>query len=415
MELFRLEHKKLWRKKSTRICVLLCFIYCVVFGSFLVYQWGVFGSRKDNLDGRNFDGYENIRSCQDYFHKYGELTDETLQAWVRDYQRLNAALKKEKETQGSENRETRQTYQNTGWETVNSMLSTLYPELEQEEMRYVMIMSCYVEPDKLTGLYERRKKALHTFLDVSGQIGGERAYLLQIDEKVQEPFSWKWVEGWSAVLGSMVADLGTVMALFLAVVLSSLFAGEWHDNTSPLILTTRNGWRKLAAAKILTGLFFTLEFFAIVAVGMIVLQLVYLGTEGWDMPIQTIKMIAIAPMNMLQAEVYEFVFTLLGAVGFAGVVMLMSACCKNHVLSLLLSLAVAYGPMAVRDFSPYWLQKAFDLLPLVGSGADIFRTNTFHLFGHYIWSPYLLIWVPLTIGILCLQPAVRSWARRMRG
>lgn len=134
MELFRLEHKKLWRKKSTRICVLLCFIYCVVFGSFLVYQWGVFGSRKDNLDGRNFDGYENIRSCQDYFHKYGELTDETLQAWVRDYQRLNAALKKEKETQGSENRETRQTYQNTGWETVNSMLRTLYPELEQEEM-----------------------------------------------------------------------------------------------------------------------------------------------------------------------------------------------------------------------------------------------------------------------------------------
>ena len=106
MELFRLEHKKLWRKNTTRICVLLCFVYCVVLGSVLVYQWGVFGSRKDNLGGRNFDGYVNIRNCQAYFSKYGELTDETLQAWVRDYQRLHAALKKEKETQGAENKET---------------------------------------------------------------------------------------------------------------------------------------------------------------------------------------------------------------------------------------------------------------------------------------------------------------------
>ena len=417
MELFRLEHKKLWRKNSTRICVLLCFFYCVVFGSFLVYQWFVFGSGKDdmeNIGDRNFDGYENIRDCQAYFHKYGELTDETLQEWVRDYQRLRVALKKEKETRGADKIETRKTYRNSGWETVDSMLSTLYPELEQEEMRYVMIMSCYVEPEKLTGLYGRREKALHTFLDVSGQTGEERAYLLQINEKVQEPFSWKWVEGWSNVLGNTVSGLGIVMALFLTIVLSSLFAGEWHDNTSPLILTTRNGWRKLAAAKILTGVSFALELYAIIAVGTVTLQLVYLGTEGWDMPIQTIKMIAIAPMNMLQAELYEFAFTLLGAVGFAGVVMLISACCKSQVLALLLSLAVVYVPTAIHNSVPVPLSKAFDLLPLVGSGADIFRTNTFHLFGRYIWSPYLLIWVPFGIGVLCLMPAVRGWARRMR-
>lgn len=32
-----------------------------------------------------------------------------------------------------------------------------------------------------------------------------------------------------------------------------------------------------------------------------------MGTSGWDMPIQNIKLIAIAPMNMLQAEIYEYV------------------------------------------------------------------------------------------------------------
>ena len=44
MELFWLEHKKLWRKKIVKICVLLCFVYYVIFGSILLFQWFGFGS-----------------------------------------------------------------------------------------------------------------------------------------------------------------------------------------------------------------------------------------------------------------------------------------------------------------------------------------------------------------------------------
>lgn len=79
-----------------------------------------------------------------------------------------------------------------------------------------------------------------------------------------------------------------------------------------------------------------------------------------------------------------------------------------------MSLAAVYVPMSVYNRVPVVMEKVFDVLPLVGSGADVFRTNTFHLFGRYIWSPYLIIWVPLLIGVLCLRPAVKGWARRMR-
>lgn len=132
------------------------------------------------------------------------------------------------------------------------------------------------------------------------------------------------------------------------------------------------------------------------------------------MPIQNIKLIAIAPMNMLQAEIYEYVFALLGAIGFAGVVMFISASMKNNVLALLFSLACVYGPMMIAEYLPYELQKVLDLLPLVGSGADIFRTNTFHIFGKYVWSPYLLVTVPILVGIFCMPFAVRNWSRRMK-
>lgn len=402
MDLFLLEHKKLWRKRIVKVCVLLCFVYIVIFGSILSFQWFGFGSSNDYTSafGNNFDGYGMIRDSQKYALTFGEeLTDETLQQLVKDYQRMEAAgMEKELEK--------------TDWKIINSWLATLYPELRDAGTYQTMIS--YVTPDKLTGFYERREQAINDFLENNGQIGAEKEYLLQLEQEVETPLRYGWVEGWSQLLGSMAADLGSVMALFLAIVLSSVFAGEWHDNTSPLVLTTTNGWGKVAFAKILTGLAFTVEFFVILVIPSVVSQISFMGTSGWDMPIQNIKLLAIAPMNMLQAEVYEYVFALLGAIGFAGVVMLISATVKNNVFALLFSLAFVYGPMVVAEYLPYKIQKTLDLLPLVGSGTDIFRTNTFCVFGKYVWSPYLLVTVPVLIGICCMPFAIRNWSRRLK-
>ena len=94
MELFWLEHKKLWRKRSVKVSVLLCFIYIVVFGSILSYQWFSFGSSDDYTSafGNNFDGYSVIKESQAYSLEFGEkLTDESLQQIVKDYQQMEAA------------------------------------------------------------------------------------------------------------------------------------------------------------------------------------------------------------------------------------------------------------------------------------------------------------------------------------
>lgn len=402
MDLFLLEHKKLWRKKLTKISVLLCFVYVVIFGGILSFQWFSFGSSGDHTSafGNNFDGYTVIKGSQEYARSFGgELTDETLQQLVRDYQRMEAAgMEAELEY--------------ADWHIVNSWLGMLYPELKDPNS-YKIMMS-YVNPDQLTDFYERRQHAIGEFLEISGQTGDEREYLLQMEQEVGKPLPYEWTEGWSVLLGSMIADIGIVMALFLAIVLSSLFSGEWTDRTSSLVLTTSNGWRKIALAKIFTGIAFTVELFALLAAGNLVTQIFFMGTSGWDMPIQNIKLIAIAPVNMLQAELYEYAFALLGAIGYAGIVMFLSAAVKSNVLSLLLSLAAVYGPMMIAGYLPYGAQKALDLLPLVGSAADIFRTNTFRVFGKIIWSPYLLITVPVMIGILCMPFTVKKWSRRMK-
>lgn len=402
MSLFILEHKKLWRKLSVKLSVLLCFVYIVIFGSVLSYQWFTFGSSDDYTSafGNNFDGYAVIKESQSYSERFGgELTDESLPQMVREYQRLDNAGQEEE-------------LEKTDWSIISSWLTTLWPELSNTNSYELMIG--YVNPEKLTGLYERRQQAIDVFLENSGQVGAEREYLLQMEEQVKKPFAYEWTNGWSQLLGSMTADLGTVMALFIAIVLSGLFAGEWHDNTKPLLLTTRNGWQKIGMAKVCTGFCFAIELFTLLATGTVLSQLFFMGTAGHDMPIQNIKMLSIAPITMLQAELYQYAFALLGSLGFAGVVMLISASVKSNVLALIASLAAVYGPMMVVEYLPYGLQKALDLLPLVGSSTDIFRTNTFNIFGKIIWSPYLLISVPFCIGMIAIPFALKKWAKRLR-
>ena len=212
MELFLLEHKKLWRKTSTKISVFLCFLYLVVFGSILSFQWFSFGSSDDYTSafGNNFDGYDMIRKSQEYSLMFGgELTDQSLQKMVGDYQDIGAA---------GVDRE----LEKTDMHIINSWLGTLYPEL-LDTGSYKTMMN-YVELEKLTGFYERRQNIIEDFLENNGQNGDEKEYLLQINAKVKEPFRYEWTEGWSNLLGSIVPDMGVVMALFLAIVLSSLFA-----------------------------------------------------------------------------------------------------------------------------------------------------------------------------------------------
>ncbi len=152
MELFLLEHKRLWRKMSTKISVFLCFLYLVVFGSILSFQWFSLGSPSGYGTGfyYNFDGYSAIRNRQEYARSFaGDLTDETLQKLVRDYQRMNdAGMEKELEK--------------TDEDIIRTWMLALYPELNNNEIYKTMVR--YVDPEKLTGFYERRQQVIEEFL-----------------------------------------------------------------------------------------------------------------------------------------------------------------------------------------------------------------------------------------------------------
>ena len=395
MDLIKAEHKNLWSKRSVQISVILCFAYMVIFAGILQYQWFTFGSSNDETSiwGNHFDGYENIKLHQKYAQKYGNvLTEESLSRMIEDYQ-------KSPDERLSD------------WKVLTSWLQTLYPNLEKSDTYELMVK--YVDANQLSGLYEKRQQAIEDFLESFGTSEKEKEYLLSINNKVDTPFSYVWTEGWMIILGNL-QDYGIMIGIVLVVCLAPLFSGEWHNRTGAMILSMKNGWKKDATAKVIVGFIFSAELFAIIAVPSIIIQLVFFGTSGWDTPIQCIKMIAIAPMNMLQAEIYEYVHAFLGIIGFAGLVMLISSFSKSDIASIIGGFALLFIPTIISDYLPYEIQLFSDLFPLVGSSAIIFRTNTLNIFGKIIWLPYLQILVPPIFGIVAIPLTVKIWSRRLR-
>ena len=303
-------------------------------------------------------------------------------------------------------------YEMTDWKALNSWIQTLWPELEEADQPYIMLS--YVDPSQLTDFEERRKKALEDFLDMNGQTGEEKEYFLNMNAKADTPLQYRWTEGWTFVTADFVSQCGVVLAIFLAMGIAPMFCGEWHDHTKALIATTKNGRKKIAGVKVMAAFLFALELFGIITASSVFLQIVFLGPKGWDMPIQCIKILAAAPWNVLQAEIYEYVYLLLAALGYTGIVLLCSALTRSNYVSLLTSLGIVFVPMAVSQFLPLWGQKLLDLIPFVGNATDIFRTNMYHLFGLRIWSPYLLITVPISVGVISLPFAVHFWAKRAK-
>ena len=399
MSLFWQEHKKLWRSGLTRLAVFgmmlltlglqIWAMQCVNFGTMRAD-----GSRRAN-------GYANIRQCRQYAARWQILTDETVQEMVRSYQQKLA-----------ENPDFDGYLADFGF-LQGTLVSFLWPEMEDQTQPYPVLTTYYLDPDRLTGLYERRQEKLSYYLETQFPDPADQQFFLDMDSQVDKPMAYGWTAGWSAILGNGIGGFGQmVLPVVLALALAPVFAGERRRGMDTLQVTSLHGKAGLAGAKLLSGLAFAGETFAMFAAVMVAVQAVWLGFEGWNLPIQLIKMLTTAPMNMLQAECYELAYLFCSMLGFAGVALLLSALLPGTTATLVAALLTTWGPQILNQYLPWSVQQYLRLLPFVGGAEDIFRQNLYHWFGLRIWSPGPLLVIPLLVGAACLPAAALAWCRK---
>ena len=406
MELLWWEHKKLWRHKSTWAAVTMILFYAL--GTLVSYQWMTFGSTDPQTWGTYWDGYAHVRAMQREARQWeGPLTEEKFRAmtadWQQKFRRENAGAQTDRRRLGATDDVDR--------DFLSSYFSTLWPE--EEDRRQGDFWLSYVEPHRLTGLYERRDAAVDRFLQAVCPLERDAAYFRAMEQGVPKPFSYGWTAGWRYVLGSILGDLGLLMGIPLAIALAPVFARERRCRMDALQYAARKGRGGVAAAKTAGAFLLGTELFFLWLATQLALQFFFLGTRGMALPVQLIKPLATAPLTVWQAELWAYAQLFAATLGFTGLMLLLSALCSSFA-AVLCGLALLFGPVLAGAWLPVAAQKALELLPFVGSTVDTLRTNLYHVFGWAVWSPYAFLAVPPLLGLAAL-PAARRWCRRDAG
>ena len=187
MELFALEHKRLWRTPRVLICVALCFFYCIIYTTLISFQWTYFGSEGEdstNLYSNHLDGYSMIRTYKARSDTYGDYwTDETLQKLVTDFQTI----------------EPRSPLSSMYDWTVASSALKLYEELQDPENQKYQPLIRYVDATKLTDFYQRRADDLNVNLIITQQnlllTDEDVETLREMDSQIKTPWRYEWTRG----------------------------------------------------------------------------------------------------------------------------------------------------------------------------------------------------------------------------
>lgn len=194
------------------------------------------------------------------------------------------------------------------------------------------------------------------------------------------------------------------MAIMIIVGICTIFSNEYQSNTAAIVLSAKNGQRKLTTAKIIAGLTFSITIFLIITILQTVFPAMN-GFENFEVPMNLLVRYSNTPyatMSIGTLYINGIAINFIGVILFTLLVMLVSLISKNNMLSFAISVALLLGPKFIGGIMPIEiLQKVFTELNVQNLIAP---TNLFSKISIYniFENPVLYLNVIVTIGIVSI-------------
>lgn len=158
--------------------------------------------------------------------------------------------------------------------------------------------------------------------------------------------------GWTRMLKYLTL-LFIGLGFVLVVALSPMFSDEYQRGTDALIMTSRNGRKKIAAAKIIAAMIVAITLAVLImGINFALFSATY-GLDGWQMSINIDPEIQVSVdgMNVGTVAIYMAVLWFAAVIGTTSIVLMCSVLCKTSFMALLTS-AVAYtAPFALTQLT----------------------------------------------------------------
>ena len=201
------------------------------------------------------------------------------------------------------------------------------------------------------------------FSDIYGNWNGLRVSDVFGDENIKIGY----VDGWLSTSQNMTRVL-VIFSFFIIVMIAPVFCGE-YNGVDNIILSSKYGRTKCAAAKVIAGIMAALITTAIVLAVNLLMGFVFYGSEGLDCSILFAQLTYIEggiPFNITCGTLlaYQALLAVTCVLGVTGITLLFSAACRNQMIALVASAAVYALPILFPVAEKSTLFRLVALLPI---------------------------------------------------
>ena len=215
--------------------------------------------------------------------------------------------------------------------------------------------------------YERRLEKIDNMLNAEYSYGNytraEKEFWMQKAQNVHTPFRWGNREVWNRILESICL---LVWLLFvISICTAPVFSGEYQSRMDALLLSSRHGKGRLIPAKIAAAFLLSFSYMLFCAMVSIGINVVLLGVQGHDLPVQIFNAIIPYDWTLWQVCAVNLLVILLISALLTGSSLLLSAICKSPMAVLILDILLFYGTLFIPSSKTSWYwNHIFCLLPL---------------------------------------------------
>jgi ABC-type transport system involved in multi-copper enzyme maturation permease subunit len=201
-----------------------------------------------------------------------------------------------------------------------------------------------------------------------------------------------------------------ISGALILIGLAPIFSNEYTTGMDQFQLSSKYGRKRDVTAKIIASLIYVIFVIGIWAVYNALHRIAVYGEGGWKSPIQQLFKYRDSPYayDMLPFIGVQIGMHALGAFGLAMFVLLISALCRNTLLSFLISGFVFALPIAVEEIFRIKLGSLGVLIEFSYTSVmivyDLFATfQTINVFGMPMLYPIVAVAVTIALSALCMQ------------
>lgn len=355
--------------------------------------------------GITYQGIEAVKYEQQFAKDQTDyLTEEYLTGQLQKLQQMNLDLESD-----------------DGFLTAYDEFGSLFMYLMNS---YSDIHNTQYEYDKLNELdlsngadfYEWRIQKLTDYLNLYHEEGNyndaEKEYWISHAKSVNTPFKWgstTVTEYYRTVLG-----LGFYLMLVIAVCIASVFAGENESGTADILLSSKNGRKKMIWAKVAASLLFSVCYVGI-GYGLSCLGIyVLVGADGFDLPVQLFANEIPYSMTMGQLMLLQLLVSLAMIILTVGLILAISAVTRSSTVTSVSMFVLLVGPVFLKftDNRIYNHILALTTVRLVDLKQLLCQFMDYRIGDHIVGLIPVSITMHFIVGILLILSCRSLWIRK---